>query len=103
MAAAGTPLAVTVARHEERRNAAQNRAYWRMPNQIASDAWIGGKTYSAECWHEQFKRQFIGIEELPDGGTRGISTTTLKVSEFATYMNRVAAYAAAELGIILEM
>jgi hypothetical protein len=43
----------------------------------------------------------IGSEELPHGGTAGISTTSLSVAEFAEYVGKVEAYAASELGIEL--
>lgn len=99
MSASGKPLAVTVQQHKARRNNDQNRLYRKRLNHIAAAAWIGGKQYSAEVWHEQFKRQFIGMEELPDGSKTGISTTTLSVAEFADYITQVEAYAATDLAV----
>jgi hypothetical protein len=95
----GHPLAVTVAEHKSRRSVEQNRRYWLILNQIAEGAWIGGKQFSAEAWHEAFKRRFIGCEETPDGGTVGISTTTLDVGSFGEYMTKIEAHAATELGV----
>jgi hypothetical protein len=71
-------------------------------NEIAANAWVDGKQYSAEAWHEHFKRQFIGTEELPGGSTAGISTTTLDVGAFSEYIERVIQYAAEHLGVMIE-
>ena len=50
-----------------------------------------------------FKARLIGLEEVPDGRSVGISTTTLSVSDFAEYMTKVEAYAVEELGIEVEL
>ena len=101
-AKAGKPLAVTVQEYKAKRTGDQNRYYWRTLNEIAGQAWVGGKQFSADSWHEFFKRQMIGHEELPHGGTVGISTTSLSVAEFAEYVGKVEAYAASDLGIELS-
>lgn len=101
LADAGKPLAVHVDEHGERRSGAQNRLLWAILNDIAAQAWVGGKQYSADAWHEHFKREFLGLEELPNGQTIGISTATLKTSEFADYVTRVQQYAVTELGVEL--
>lgn len=102
LAQAGRPLSITVQEHKAKRSLEQNRLYWQRLNEIAEQAWVGGKQFSAEAWHEFYKRQLIGYEELPRGGTVGISTTSLSVAEFSDYINRVEAYAATELGINLS-
>ena len=99
MADAGKPLQVTVAEYKAKRSGEQNRRYWAILNQIAAEAWIDGKQFSADAWHEFAKRKFIGCEETPGGGSVGISTTTLSVSEFSDYTTRVEVYAAQELGL----
>ena len=43
-----------------------------------------------------------GLEEVPDGRSVGISTTTLSVAEFAEYMTKVEAYAVDEFGIEID-
>jgi hypothetical protein len=101
-ARAGKPLAVTVQEYKAKRSGDQNRYYWQRLNEIAEQAWIGGRQFSADAWHEHFKRQFVGSEDLPHGGTAGISTTSLSVAEFAEYVGKVEAYAASELGIELS-
>jgi len=101
MAQAGKPLSVLVMEHKAKRSNPQNKLLWATLNEIAANAWVDGKQYSADAWHEHFKRTFIGTEELPGGGTAGISTTTLAVPEFTTYLERVMQYAAEELGVEL--
>jgi hypothetical protein len=93
MAKEGKPLAVTVSEYKAKRSGEQNKRYWALLNEIAANAYVDGKQFSAEAWHEHMKRTYIGCEETPGGGTVGISTTTLGVGEFADYMTRVEAYA----------
>jgi len=92
-------LAITVTEWKNKRSVEQNKRLWKILNEIADSAWVNGDQYSADAWHEMFKRKFIGQEELPDGGILGISTTTLNVSEFGDYMTKIEAYAATELGL----
>lgn len=96
---AGKRLQLTV--KLEKRSAAQNRRYWGQGvlAQVAAQAVVGGKLYSAESWHEQFKRQFIGFDELPNGQIIGKSSTGLTTAEFCDFCKQVEAYAAQELGV----
>jgi hypothetical protein len=98
MAAANQPLAVTVTQHKDKRTLDQNKRYWAILNEIAEQAWVAGKQYSADAWHEHFKQTLIGVIDLPNGSTVGISTASLNVEEFANYMTRVEMYATTELG-----
>lgn len=99
LAQAGRPLSITVQEHKAKRSLEQNRLYWALLNTIADQAWVGGKQYGAEAWHEFYKAKFIGLEEIPDGRRFGISTTSLSVSEFSDFMERIAAHASTELGV----
>ena len=99
LAAQGKPLAVDVREHKAKRSGQQNRRYWALLRLISESAFVGGRQFSDDAWHEHFRRQFIGCEDLPDGSTVGISTTTLDVGAFNDYMARIEAYAATELGI----
>lgn len=80
----------------------QNRRYWGngILKQIAEQAAVNGKLYPAEIWHEQFKRQFIGVFELPSGEVIGKSSTKLTTKEFCDFSDQVEAYAATELGVV---
>lgn len=90
---------LTVTRRK--RTKRQNRRYWGrgVLAQIAEQAAVGGKLYSAETWHELFKRRFIGVEELPDGSVVGKSSTGLTTAEFCAFCDQVEAYAASHLGV----
>ena len=101
LAQAGRPLSIEVKEFKAKRSLEQNKLYWQRLNEIAEQAWVGGKQFSAEAWHEFCKARFIGMDELPDGRRFGISTTTLSVAEFSDYLNRIETYAADELGIQL--
>lgn len=84
-----------------KRTQKQNRRYWGkgVLAQVAAQAVVGGKLYAAATWHEQFKRQFIGVIELPDGGVVGMSSTELDTAEFSAFCDQVEAHAATELGV----
>ena len=84
-----------------KRTPAQNRRYWGQGvlAQVAAQATVNGRLYSADVWHEQFKRQFIGVEELPNGQVIGKSSTKLTTSEFCAFSDQVEAWAASELGV----
>lgn len=99
MAQQGRPLAVDVREHKAKRSGPQNRRYWALLRFIAENAWVGGKQFGDDAWHEHFKRKFIGIEELPGGDTAGISTATLDVGAFTAYMEAVERFAGADLGL----
>ena len=102
MAQAGKPLGVLVTEYKSKRSNPQNKLLWSVLHQIAEHAWVDGKQFSAEAWHENFKRQFIGTEELPNGATTGISTVSLDVAAFSDYIERVMQYAAEHLGVTIE-
>lgn len=86
---------------KRKRTSQQNRRYWGkgVLAQIAEQATVNGKLYSAEVWHEQFKRMFIGFEELPNGELVGKSSSKLTTAEFSEFCSQVEAYAASELGV----
>lgn len=85
-----------------KRTKPQNRRYWGkgVLAQIAEQATVGGKLFAAETWHEQFKRQFIGVIELPNGQVVGKSSTGLDTAQFCEFCTQVEAYAATELNVI---
>lgn len=84
-----------------KRTPAQNRRYWGngVLAQIAAQAVVNGRMFPAEVWHEQFKRLFIGVIELPNGEVIGKSSTELDTKEFCEFSDKVEAYAATELGV----
>lgn len=90
---------LTVTRRK--RTQPQNRRYWGpgVLAQVAAQAVVNGKQFSAETWHEMFKRMFIGVDELPNGDLIGKSSTKLTTAEFSEFCTKVEAYAATELGV----
>jgi hypothetical protein len=102
---AGEPLRIEVTQRGDKRSAEQNKRYWALLRSISEQAWVDGRQFDSETWHELFRRQYIGTEEinLPDGTRieRGISTTTLSVSEFTSLMDRIEQYAAEQLGVVI--
>lgn len=111
------PLVVTIAEEIKARKPDQNALMWAGPlKDISEQAYVGGRTYSAEIWAEQFKREF-----LPDAHEEGItrdgyqkwaltpmghrvligSTTQLTVKGFALYLQQVEAFGAG-LGVMFH-
>jgi len=86
----------------QKRSNPQNRRYWGQGvlAQIAAQAVVNGKQFSAETWHEQFKRMFIGFDELPNGQVIGKSSTKLTKAEISEFCQQVEAWAATELGVV---
>lgn len=79
----------------------QNARYWGrgVLAQISKKAVVGGRRFSADVWHEQFKRQFLGVDELPNGEIVGRSSAKLSVTKFSEFVDQVEAYDATELGV----
>lgn len=84
-----------------KRTPKQNKRYWGkgVLAQIAEQATVNGRLFSAETWHRQFKRQFIGLIELPNGEFDGKSSADLNTAEFCEFCDKVEAYAATDLGV----
>lgn len=103
MALAGTPMAVTVTEAKSKRSLEQNARLHALLTDIAANAWVDGRQYDLETWKEYFRQKFIGTEEihLPDGKRieRGISTTTLDVGAFTTFMQNIEEYAQDHLAV----
>jgi hypothetical protein len=105
------PMMVTVAPFAKVRGLDANAYYWLRLGEISAQAWLDGKQYSAEIWHEYARRNIMPDEirtkdgetrskwaELPDGTATVISTTQLEKRSFADYVTAVEAFAAA-LGV----
>ena len=84
-----------------KRTTRQNRRYWGrgVLAQIAEQATVNGRLYSADIWHEFMKKKFIGLVELPDGSVIGQSSRDLSTAQFSEFCSQVEAYAATELGV----
>lgn len=103
----GRPLRVIVTADERKRNGEQNRRYWGLLlKTIAEQAWVEGRQFDKDTWHEYLARRFGVCDEvtLPGGEVvvRRKSTTQMNVGEFTAYMAEVEAFAVLELGVAFE-
>lgn len=99
MAEAGKPLAVTVSEHKERRSRDQNKRYWALLTAIHEQAWIGGRQFDPEVWHEHMRESFAPKEESPGGGLIAMSTARMDVEQFSAYMLAVELHAMTEMNV----
>jgi len=90
-------LEVNISINKTKRNLEQNKLLHAMLSEIASQAWVNGKQYNAEIWKDFFKREFLGVIELPNGQVMAVSTSKLKVKAFAEFVQKVEVYAVSEL------
>ena len=96
----------------------QSAAMWAGPlRDIEEQAWVKGRQFKADVWHEHFKREFLpeGDEEdfdrlvklgyrkwdyTPQGDRVLVgSTTQLTMRGMGQYMEKLTAYGASELGV----
>lgn len=92
----------------------RRRMFGYVVGEIAAQAWLQGKQYSQEVWHEYLKAKFLpeafkeGITregyvkylEMPDGGIKMVgSTTQLTTLGHTNYVTECEAFAAQELGV----
>lgn len=103
---ANAELEVCIRPYNSKRSIEQNRRLWKIYGELADKAWVNGRRYSAETWHEYCKGMFLGFElkAMPDGTElkTPISTTTLNTAEMTDYQNRLQAWAAGNFGLIWE-
>ena len=103
---ANAELEVCIRPYNSKRSVEQNRRLWKIYAKLADEAWVNGRRYSAETWHEYCKGMFLGYElkAMPDGTEvkTPISTTTLNTAEMTDYQNRLQVWAAGNFGLIWE-
>jgi hypothetical protein len=104
------PLEVVIRPRQPLRKPDQNALMWSGPlKDIAEQAWVNGRTYSAEVWHEHFKRDFLPEEyiegitkegyrkwDISPSGDRVLvgSTKDLTKKGFSDYLEQVYAFGA---------
>ena len=112
---------VVIRPHTQTRSQSQNSLMWGARyRDIESQAWVSGRQFSADCWHEFSKSRFLpegdepNIAELvrpgyvkwemkPDGTMRCIgSTTKLTKKGMSEYMTKFEAFFAGELGVLFS-
>lgn len=111
------PLSVRIGEQVKVRGLDANARMWAGPlTDIAAQAWVAGRQYSAEVWHHQFKTGFLPEEYDPEltkegyrkwdytpAGDRVLvgSTTQLTKRGFAQYLEQVEAFGAG-LGVMFS-
>ena len=87
----------------DKRRDQQNRRYWAMLRELEEKLTVQGEQYGTATWHEYFKGTFLGWTEtvMPDGRifAQPLSSARLTVKDFATYMEKVEAWAVS-LGVV---
>jgi hypothetical protein len=100
--APGRPCMMTFGKYSAKRNNDQNALYWSLLGEIAEQAFVEGRAFSADSWHEYMKLHVMPtmVElasgeivpkwvELPGGGRIVRSTTELSKACFADYITLV--------------
>lgn len=98
MAQSGHAMTCQLGTESDKRSLDQNKRMWALLQDIADNAWIDGRQFSKDAWHEHFRAMFLPKIESPSGDYP-VSTASLTVREFTDYINRVESYAATELGL----
>ena len=78
---------------KSKRSLEQNQRLWKLYNEIADNVWIDGRKYEAKVWHEYFKTEYLGFDDLtlPNGKTVIIplSTTKLNTKQMTEYQTKI--------------
>ena len=111
---ADAPIEVVIQEAVKGRGLDANAYYWKRLTEIADQAWVEGRQYSKEVWHE-YARQNLMPETVitkdgaeiskwlpsPDGRPVVISTTQLERKCFAQYTEIVESYGAS-MGVMFS-
>lgn len=111
------PIELVLREEKKTRKLDQNALMWAGPlRDIAEQAWVDGRQFTAEVWHEWAKREYLPEDDDPDlsllakdgyrkwdydpSGERVLvgSTTQLTVRGFALYLQQLEAHGAS-LGV----
>ena len=95
------PCEVTIQPFRKKRSAAQNRLYWRWLTEISQQIEVPDesgelKKLSKEEWHHVCGMKWLGVKTIKIGqwetAVPSVSTTKLKVGEFAEYLTKMEAH-----------
>lgn len=105
----GTPLRVIVTEEEIDRLDEQIRYYFGViVKSIAEQAWIEGRRFDKDAWHEELAKMFLPTREIttPSGEIilkrSSVARGHISLKRMTKYIKEVEAYAASELGVIFE-
>jgi hypothetical protein len=106
------PMEVVCREFKPKASDPQRALIWIINEQIAQQAWIGGRQFDAETWHEHCKREMLpdecasGVKKwrvTPTGDRElNMSTEHLDREEKTAYIDALLAYAAS-LGVIVQI
>lgn len=113
------PIECLLREEVKARKLSQQALMWAGPlADIAEQGYVDGRTFTAEVWHEHFKREFLPETYDPylckredyrkwdytPKGQRVLvgSSTDLTIRGFALYLKQIEAYAQVELGVQLH-
>ena len=66
-------LDIIIKDHEDDASDEQKHYRWAIITNISKNHAVNGQYFSKDSWNEYFKQLFVGVEELPNGKSRGIS------------------------------
>ena len=111
------PIEIVIRESPKARKLDQNAAYWAGPlSDIAEQAYIEGRTYSANAWHYYFKQLYLPEGFNPELCKEGYrkwdysptgerilvgSTTQLTIKGFSNYLTQVEAHGAS-MGVLFH-
>jgi NinB protein len=98
LAQEGKPLVCHIFPESSKRSLEQNRYYWRLLTDIADNAWVFGRQFHKDAWHEEFRMTFLPKLETPTGYC-AVSTASLSVKDMAEYISKIEVYACETLGL----
>ena len=99
------PLEILIREEPKERKLSKNALYWALLSEISDQAWLHGRQYSNDVWHEFCKKELMpNMITAKDGETRSkwldspsgspvvISTTMLEDNCFSEYITAVEAF-----------
>ena len=99
------PLEILIREEPKERKLSKNALYWALLSEISDQAWLHGRQYSKDVWHEYCKSNIMPDKIITkDGETRSkwldspsgspvvISTTMLEDNCFSEYITAVEAF-----------
>ena len=105
------PLEVLIREEPKERKLTKNALYWALLSEISEQAWLNGKQYSKDVWHEFAKKEIMPNTittkdgekrskwcDSPSGSPAVVSTTLLEDHCFSEYITAVEAFGGA-LGV----
>ncbi|MFM0630748.1 recombinase [Paraburkholderia xenovorans] len=105
----GTPLRVIITEEETDRLDEQIRYYFGVVvKTIAEQAWIEGRQFSKEAWHEELAKMFLPTREIttPSGELvlkrSSIARGQISLKRMTKFTKDVEAYASTDLGVVFE-